>query len=211
MSATCNSRAAGYRDNAIAIYRELGADFWRTADRCVALPDDGVIDQRSACYMAAGDPRYWRREVTGYADSSEWTSSTENAAAKNYAQWLIHVPAPGRYLVEAYLTGGEATAAAYRIAHAGMTETVTVDQTTSDGWVMLGEYDFTGEGDEHVELGDNTGTAMQKLVYDAVRVTSLDGPPPDDGGDSSGCAAAGGGSGLALALGVLALRRRCRR
>ena len=210
-SATCNSRAAGYRDNAIAIYREFGADFWRTADRCIALPDDGVIDQRSACYMAAGDPRYWRREVTGYGDSSEWTSSTANAAAKNYAQWLIHAPVPGRYRVEAHITGGEATAAAYRIAHGGMIEVVTIDQSASDGWVMLGDFDFTAEGDEHVELGDNTGTAMQKLVYDAVRVTSLDGPlPPDDGGDSSGCAAAGGGGGLALAFGVLALRRRRR-
>jgi len=210
-SATCTSRANGYRDNAIAISAEFGAEFWHTADRCSALPADGVIDQRSACYVAAGDPRYWRPEGTGYADSSEWTNSTANAAAKNYAQWLLVVFA-GRYQIEVYATGGGATAAAYRIAHAGATDMVTIDQTATDGWVTLGEYDLAGAGDEHVELGDNTGTAMQKLVFDAVRVTSLDGPPGGDGSDG-GCAAGGGGGGcggVTLALAALVIRRRRR-
>lgn len=214
-STTCNSRAAGYRDNAIAIYGEFGADFWKTADRCSALPDDGVIDQRSACYMAAGDPRYWRKETTGYADTSEWTNSTAAAAPANYAQWLIHAPAPGRYRIEAFASGGAATNAGYLIAHAGATDTVTIDQTAVDGWTMLGDFDFAADGsDEHVELGDNTGTSMQKLVFDAIRVTSLDAVPPGDdmpeGGDHGGCAAAGGGGGILLAFGILAISRRRR-
>lgn len=112
-SATCVSRGTAYRDNAISIYNEFGSDFWRTADRCNALPEDGVIDQRSACYVAAGDPRYWRREAVGYADSSEWTNSTTNAAAKNVVQWLIHAPA-GRYKIEAYIAGGAAAKASDR-------------------------------------------------------------------------------------------------
>jgi hypothetical protein len=214
-SATCTSRAKGYRDNAIAIYAEFGGDFWRTADRCSALPADGVIDQRSACYVAAGDPRYWHADAAGYSDSSEWTNSTASAAAKNYAQWLFVGAVAGRYRVEVYVSGGAATAAAYKVAHAGITDTVTIDQTATDGWVMLGEYDLAGTGDEHVELGDNTGTAMQKLVFDAVRITSLDGEPPlpEPEGDDGGCAAAGGrGGALALAglVAILAFRRRRR-
>ena len=64
---TCAARAAGYRDNAIAAFTEMGAAFWRTSDRCAALPRDGVIDQRSTCYLAGGDPRHWRREyLVGY-------------------------------------------------------------------------------------------------------------------------------------------------
>ncbi len=210
-SATCTSRAKGYRDNAIAIYAEFGGDFWRTADRCASLPPDGVIDQRSACYVAAGDPRYWRADATGYADSSEWTNSTASATVKNYAQWLLIGAPAGRYRIEAYVSGGGATKAAYRVAHAGTTDTVTVDQTAIEGWTLLGDYDLAGTGDEHVELGDNTGTAMQKLVFDAVRITSLDGEPPgpDPGGDG-GCSTAGGTSGAALAIALLAMRRRRR-
>jgi len=209
-SATCNSRAAGYRDNAIDIYAEMGPEFWRTADRCTALPEGGVIEQRSACYVAAGDPRYWRREAVGHGDTSEWTNTTTNTAAKNFAQWLIHAPA-GRYRIEVYVTGGAATKASYHVAHAGKTQTVVVDQTMAEGWVLLGEFDLAGEGDEHVALGDNTGTAGDKLVFDAVRVTSLDGPPPAEMGDGDGgCAAGGAGAGLGVlgALGALGRRRR---
>ncbi len=206
-SATCTSRANGYRDNGIAIYREFGAEFWRTSDRCTGIPDDGVIDQRSECYVAAGDPRYWRREDAGFADSSEWTNSTANAAPANYGEWRIVAPAAGAYRLEAYVTGGAASAA-YRIVHGGVTDTVTIDQAMVDGWVVLGDYELAGEGDEHVELGDNTGKAMQKIVFDALRVTSLDGPPPD-GGDG-GCSAGGSGGGLAVALVLIALRRRRR-
>ena len=211
-SATCRSRGDAYRDNAIDIYAEMGPEFWRTADRCTALPADGIIEQRSPCYVAAGDPRFWRREAVGHGDTSEWTNTTANAAAKNFAQWLIHVPA-GRYRVEAYVTGGAATTAAYEIAHAGASDTIVVDQSTADGWVVLAEeVAFSGEGDEHVALGDNTGTAGQRLAFDAVRVTSLDGPPPDDMGDGSdgGCAAGGPGAGLGV-LGALALLGRRRR
>lgn len=209
-SATCVSRAKGYRDNAIAIYREFGADFWRTADRCAALPDDGVIDQRSNCYVAAGDPRFWRRETTGFSDSSEWTNSTTAATAKNYAQWLFVGAAPGRYAIEVYVSGGAATTAAYRVAHAGTTDVVTIDQSTVDGWVPLGEYELAGTGDEHVELGDNTGAAAQKLVFDAVRITSLDAPPPSDPGGDGGCSTSSGGAGLALGLALVGLGRRRR-
>jgi hypothetical protein len=85
-------------------------------------------------------------------------------------------------------------------------------QRAADGWVVLAdEVNFTGEGDEHVGLGDNTGTAGEKLVFDAVRVTNLDAPTPDDmDGDSGGCAAGGAGAGLG-ALGALALVLRRRR
>ncbi|MEO7095747.1 MAG: MYXO-CTERM sorting domain-containing protein [Polyangiales bacterium] len=210
-STTCTTRAKGYRDNAIAIYNEYGGAFWRTADRCSALPEDGVIDQRSACYLAAGDPRYWREDATGYGDTDEWTNSTASAAAKNYAQWLFAGALPGRYRIEVYISGGGATKAAYRVAHAGTTEIVTIDQTQVDGWTLLGEYDLAGTGDEHVELGDNTGTAMQKLVFDAVRITSLDGEPPSPESDDGGCSTAGSKTGAGVAFALLAVLRRRRR
>ncbi len=214
-SATCITRGNKYRDNGIALFEEMGADFWHTSDACRELPADGVIDTRAACYLAGGDPRYWHRETTGYADSSEWTNTTANAAPANFARWYVPPIGAARIRIEAYVDGGEATAATYSIVHAGATDSVMIDQSTSSGFVLLGELDVAGDGTEYVQLGDNTGAAGQKLVVDAVRMTVLDGgemPPPS--GDDGGCGV-GGGQGVAAGLASLAMalvrRRRSRR
>jgi MYXO-CTERM domain-containing protein len=203
-STTCTTRARGYRDNAITLYNEMGAEFWRTAERCSAVPEDGIIDQRSACYTAGGEPRYWRREEGGYADSREWTNTTSAAAPSSFAIWKI--ASAGTYRLEIYISGGEATAAKYEVRHGGTTEIITIDQTTADGFVPLGVFAFAGDGDEYVLLGDNTGTRDQKLVFDALRIVS-----PDEGG-AGGCGCRTNGSpAAAFALFVLASISRRRR
>ncbi|HEY5951308.1 MAG TPA: hypothetical protein VIV40_37705 [Kofleriaceae bacterium] len=215
-SSTCASRAAGYRDNAIMAFDEMGADFWRTSTRCSAIPDGGVIDQRSECYLAAGDPRYWHREAGGYDNDREWTGTTSAATAGNFARWIIKPNSPGSYSIEVMLDGGElgqSKTAKYVIVHGGVSDEVVVDQTSGNGWVSLGELDFTGVGDEYVMLADNTGEAGStdtKLLFDAVRVLSLD----DDGG--GGCCDSSGRGGPTAALGfvlvsLLSRRRRARR
>ena len=62
--------------------------------------------------------------------------------------------------------------------------------------MSLGDYDFTGTGDEHVLLGDNTGEAAStnaKIAFDAVRVQPLD-APMEPGGGCSGCTSGSGGA-----------------
>jgi hypothetical protein len=207
-SATCTTRANGYRDNAIKAFEEMGAEFWDESQRCPKLPEGGVIDQRSECYVAGGDPRYWHRETTGYNDTREWTGSTMSADAANFGEWIVKAPA-GRYHVDVYLSGEGAKTASYQVVHGGVTDAVLVDQTTS-GWVTLGDFDFAGTGDEHVMLGDNTGEADAHVVFDAVRVLSLDDPGLDDGG----CCGTGRNTGpttlFGLALFTLTVRRRRR-
>ena len=213
-SATCMTRARRYRDHAIQLYTEMGAAFWDTASRCAGLPEGGIIDQRTDCYVAGGEPRYWRRESTGYGDSREWTSSTMARAPANFGQWRIVVPGPGTYHLDVHVTGGGAKAAKYQIAHAGVVDTVTIDQTTVDGFVSLGAFAFTGEGDEYVLLGDNTGTRDQKVVFDALRVTTPDDIGDDIDGDSDSQGGCGCGStrapdaAVAFAVLAFALRRR---
>ena len=204
-STTCTARARGYRDNAIALYNEMGAEFWHTADRCTALPDGGVIDQRSACYTAGGEPRYWRRESGGYDDDHEWTGTTAAAAPANFGVWKIVVPAAGTYRLDVYVEGGDASAATYRVAHAGTVDVFTVDQSSADGFITLGELAFSGDGDESVLLGDNTGTRDQKLVFDAVRVASL-----EDGG-GCGCGTSARRQAPLIIVGVFAALMRRRR
>jgi hypothetical protein len=206
-SATCTTRANGYRDHAIELFDEMGADFWQTADRCGTLPADGIIDQRTACYLAGGDPRHWTRVAAGYRDASETTHTQVAAAPTNFAQWIVHTGRASRYRVEVYVAGGTAKAASYQIVHGGTTDTVVIDQSAQSGFVALGDFDFTGKDDEHVALGDNTGTSGDTLVFDAARITPLDGKGP--GGGGGGCDAGGGaGSGASIAATLLALGRR---
>jgi hypothetical protein len=170
-AATCQTRAAGYRDNALAAYAEMGAAFWQTANRCTALPADGVIDTRSICYVAAGDPRHRGHELAGYAGGVEWAAASADSVPAELAEWTIKV-APGTYRVDVHLDGavGRAKQAHYQIAHAGKLDTVTIDQTSAVGFVALGAFDFSGAGDEHVVLGDNTGETDVRVAFDAVRV-----------------------------------------
>jgi len=217
-SATCTSRANGYRDNAIDVYNEMGGDFWNTAARCAAIPGDGVIDQRSDCYVAAGDPRFWRHETAGYGGSLDWTLTTNAAAPANFAEWLIRPGRSGHYHIEVALDGGafgQSHKATYQIVHAGATDAIVVDQASATGFVALGDFEFSGDGDEYVMLADATGepsSTQTRLLFDAIRVTALDG----GGGEAAGCGgcAAGGGAvgGSALVLVcVLAYRRHSRR
>jgi hypothetical protein len=210
-SATCTSRANGYRDNAIAAYQDMGAAFWDVSGRCSKLPSDGVIDERSQCYVAGGDPRSWRTESAGHGGSLDWTMTSNASAPSNFARWTIKTGRGGRYHVEVALDGGmfgQSKHASYEIAHAGVVDKIAVDQTAATGFVSLGDFDFAGTGDEYVQLGDNTGEAGStntRLLFDAIRVQSL-----EEGEDGcGGCAAgSGAGCGLLVALGLLARRRK---
>jgi hypothetical protein len=180
-TAACATRASSYRDNAIAMFRAQGDAFWHTAGRCRALPTGGVIDNRSACYVAAGDPQFWRRDRRGFGDGLEWTFTTDAASPSNTGEWRIVTAAKGRFRVEVYVEPGAATSttAEYSVVHAGRVDNLVIDQARGRGWVPLGTFAFAGTGDEHVSLGDNTGEpadAHRRLVFDALRVT----PARDD-------------------------------
>jgi uncharacterized protein (TIGR03382 family) len=214
-SSTCTTRRANYRDNAIDAYNEMGADFWNTSDRCKGVPEDGVIDQRSECYIAGGDPRYWRRVDGGYNGNREWTGTTTAPEPSNFGRWQVK-GVQGTVPVDVYLDGGDvgkATKANYVIVHSGKTDTVMVDQTSISGWINLGDFAFSGSGDEYVQLGDNTGEDTQ-LLFDAIRVGEGDGT---NGDATGGCCDTSGRGGATGALGVLLVglsftrRRRARR
>jgi hypothetical protein len=205
-SATCASRANGYRDNAIIAYNDMGNDFWRAVG-CTGLPAEGVIAPRSSCYIAGGDPRFWHH------DTPEWTKTTTESAPANFGQWIIKVPARGRYHVDVDLEGGQSHQAAYTIVHAGATDTVIVDQTSATGYVSLGDFEFSGTGDEHVVLGDNTGEDGLQLDFTSLRVESQDAPAHSGCGchtRGGGAAAAGGGFIVLAWLGRPKRRRRRR-
>jgi MYXO-CTERM domain-containing protein len=235
-SATCTSRRAAYRDNAIKIYNEFGAAFWNvnpttTPDTCQVVPAQGrVIDQSDACAVAGGDAKFWRSETAGFAGNSRWTFTTDKPTAANFATWKVRVAQAGIYTIRVHLDGGvfgQSKKAAYQITHGGKTDSVIVDQSLHTDFFAIGDFDFSGTGVEQITVGDNTGESgatMTKLLFDAIEIVPTTGDQgvttPDDGtsGTDTGSGAGGcssgasnTGSGLApllVALGLVVIRRR---
>jgi len=105
-----------------------------------------------------------------------------------------------------------------------MVDDVPLDQSSADGFQVLGEFAFdAGANDQSIRVNDNTGepnSTNTQLVFDAVRLTRTglpmpggDGgnPPPDDPISNGGCSAGGAAAGWPLVLLALGLRRRRRR
>jgi len=170
--------------------------------------EGGEIDDGDACFGASGPMAYLRDvQASGEQGDLVWTHATAAASEANFADWNLYFAEAGRYRVEAYTAHDYATSqqAAYVIDAAGATTSVTIDQSAVDGWQVLGELDFAAGGGQSIHLADNTGEAAsdnRQLVFDAVRLTRLDGEPPKDGG----CSTSGGSAGILV--GLLALRRR---
>lgn len=180
----------------------------------------GVIDDTSPCFHAGGASQSIRHENAGYGSSLQWTYASAAPEPDNYAVWDLHFAEAGRYRIEAFTPAphNQSRRAVYRVTHGSTTTEVPVDQQAVDGWNLIGELEFAAGGaGQSVRLDDNTGEPVDtqtQLVFDALRVTRLDGPTSEGSEGDSGCAAAGAGAGaawLAIALGVVIRRRRTRR
>lgn len=209
-AAVCLERRAAYRDNAIDLWNEYGPAFW-AAEACEPVPAGGrVIDERDGCYLAGGDPMFWRRETQGWDGDSDWTMTTDLEAEANYGIWRLEMAAAGTYRLEVHMDGGrfgKSRQARYLVLHDGAADEVVLDQSAApDDFVELGVFDFAAGGDQHVMLGDNTGeggAAETSLLFDAVRVTPAE--EGSSGGFIGGCRAGGRSGGPAALLLTIAL------
>jgi len=191
----------------------------------VIEPAGGVVDDSSSCFVAGGDPQFIRHEAAGYDSSLQWTHTTDLAAPSNFGKWNLDFAEAGTYRVEVFTPApfNRSKQAVYKVAHAGATDDFPVDQSSADGWHVLGELAFdAGGGNQSVRVDDNTGepnSTNTQLVFDAVRLTRIDGtgPMPDGGMNPDphpqvgGCSAGGGAARWPILVLFLALRRRARR
>jgi len=189
----------------------------------------GVIDDGDACFEPGG-PLASMRNVADAGEDGDlvWTHTTDDVAEANFGAWHLIFEEAGRYKLEVYTDAkyAQSKQAKYVVEAGAASQDVMLDQTASDGWQTLGEFDFDQGGSQWIRLGDNTGEPLAsnvQLVFDAVRVTRIDtgsgsgdGSGSDDGGmspsDPGGCSAASGSSAGSLAfvlVGLVAgLRRR---
>lgn len=203
---------------------------------CDTLPaEGGTLDDSGTCFHGGGPLASLRHVASVGVDGTlMWTHTTEAETESNFGEWTVDLAEAGTYRVEVSTPApyAQSTAARYVVHAAGTDHEVAIDQTTTDGWQSLGEFDFAAGSTQFVHVGDNTGEVLSgqtQLVFDAVRLVRVGdprvGPPDPDGGDlplqtdttdddQAGCSASGSGAGLALLpvmFGLaLSLRRRRR-
>ena len=157
---------------------------------CGVIPPEGkIIDETDACFLAGGNPDFWRDEATGYEDTHLWTVATDSDSPANYGVWDLFFEQAGAYELSVYIQTGSASSqqAPYQIRHDGLDSVHSIDQSAVDGWISLGEFAFEAGGEQWLRLDDNTGESWELdrvLVYDAIRLTPMGGGT--EGGSESG-------------------------
>lgn len=123
--------------------------------------------------------------VPGFAINNSMRFSRAHSDAPDCAGQWIFPPGtePGKYAVFIHIPSSHATSegAVYSVFHAGEEARLVIDQIVfpnryyaADGWVYAGSYEFTGEGEEYVELTNRTMDEPEVIVdlevgADAVR------------------------------------------
>jgi len=168
----------------------IAARLGRDCGPCEVIPPAGAtLDETGACFGYGGDPQYWHIEDVGWDGSLRWTHTTDSAMVDNYGVWSFAFAEAGEYRLEVHVEDafGGSTAAAYRLVHAGVEESIVLDQMAASGWAELGAFEFAAGEAQFLRLDDNTGepfAQMIPLVFDAVRLTRLDGATTTTGGDA---------------------------
>jgi murein DD-endopeptidase MepM/ murein hydrolase activator NlpD len=155
------------------------------------IVDDGTpgfVESPDECWndIASGSAqggvmRFLRPRTTAPTCTAQWFFP-RGSGAGTYAAY-VRIPA-----IRATTEG-----AIYTIRHAGESEQVVVNQGVfpnihyvTDGWLYIGKYDFTGEGEEYIELTNRTqdeaATVANLYVgVDAVRFVLQGAPTPTPG------------------------------
>lgn len=145
----------------------------------VIPPETTILDDGDDCVSLFGPAQYWRMETgAGEQGDLRWTHAFDGAQASNWAQFALPLEVPGLYHVEVSVPGGFADfdRARYEVRANGETFAVTLDQSSLDGYVSLGEYFFGATGNEGVAIFDNAPPPVgenQRIVVDALRITPI--------------------------------------
>ncbi len=146
-------------------------------DDSTNIPDfEGtIIDDVSDGFSIQGPDRYWHEETAGYRNHLWWTKNN-TTGVENKARWNLGIDEPGTYQIAVYIPTQHATTnqARYYVHHQGQITEVTVDQRLNQNtWYTLGSFEFIGDGQEYLELTDETGEADSRyeVAFDAAGYT----------------------------------------
>jgi Tol biopolymer transport system component len=114
----------------------------------------------------------WKdRNGTGW-NNHFWYVKTKgsNTSDTCFAAWQPNLSKDGSYEVFAYIPFSNSTTSRYKITHRDSIQTVIANQKAyKNAWMSLGTYNFTKGTAGSVRLGDQSDTAGQEIVFDAMR------------------------------------------
>ncbi len=148
---------------------------------CNPLQPDFITDNLEAAFTLHGPAGGWHYSGTGQFYSHFYTYSVQSGPDQNWAEWLFDLPdSSATGTLDAWVPEGSGASASYRIEHGGLVDTVVVDQSVFQGqWISLGGP-YQASGGLSVILGDCTGSAGDRIGFDAVRFTPQGGTVPED-------------------------------
>ncbi len=148
-----------------------------SAPACAVLPaEGGVLDDAGPCFRGFGDQDYWRPvSTTGYGGSLRWTNAFKSSQPDNWAWYQVNLAEAGEYEVSywadpTYSVHDDVNLAVHA---AGATQTLEIDPSDADGWVVLGTYPFAAGGEQWVaQYDDETKDpgSDQHITADAIQL-----------------------------------------
>lgn len=141
-----------------------------------------------------GDPLIVDYGDIGYSEGGVWKDSGlkgfNNSGTRysdvvdSWAEWKHDLRA-GHYRVSYYrIVHENATDGQIEVSHNGVTETVDgAGNSAASGWVVLGDYQFAGNGGEYVRMTNTLGTVAKPVRADAVKFERLVVPGEPDPAD----------------------------
>ena len=133
------------------------------------------IDFDHGFYMFNEPPshmKYFRDQTSGHNGHSWWTITIDSNPDVCFVTWEPTITDAGLYEISAYIpaSSSDAQQVVYYISTLMNTDSVVIDQSAySNEWALLGFYQLSSLDSVQVYLGDNTGIAGEKMVFDAIR------------------------------------------
>ena len=154
-------------------------ELWDELEECFGEPavNDMITDNLEDSFQLHGPSAYWHPYTeNGQYHTFFYTGSISSGPDVSWAQWNFHLPdSTASYYLDTYVPSTGTADVTYHILHGTEEDSVTVDQSAfSDQWVSLGGPYPSANG-LSVTVGDNTGTAGQRIVIDAVRFSESTG------------------------------------
>ncbi len=156
---------------------------------CDPLPaTGGVLEEDGPCFDMHGPAQYWRVEAAGSGGALLWTNAFDGDAPSNWAAWRLPVQTTDDYRLSVFLDPAHAQFAAtkYAVVQGATTVPVVVDQSTADGWFVLGDFALAAGVAATLQVYDDHDgpvPAEKRIAVDAVRVAPIPAPavePPAD-------------------------------
>ncbi|MCK5037360.1 MAG: hypothetical protein KAS73_15790 [Candidatus Sabulitectum sp.] len=163
--------ALGYDGERTELWDELEESFGEP------VVNDMITDNLENCFQLHGPGSYWHPYTeSGQYHTFFYTGSISSGPDVNWAQWFFQLPdSTASYYLESYIPSTGTASVTYHILQGSEEDSVTVDQSAfSEQWVSLGGPYYSANG-LSVTVGDNTGTAGQRIVVDAVRFSESTG------------------------------------